>query len=87
MFTWNYRIMVDEEGTFKICEVFYDNGEISGYSDTDGPLGENLEEIQSDFNMMRHAFDKPVLIETELEIVHQTDVEPEEEEQEQENGE
>lgn len=74
--SWNYRVCkkvssykvdlsndVYEEDYFGICEVYYnEEGEIAFTSDTfQDPCGGTLEELKTSFNMMKEAFNKPVL--------------------------
>lgn len=51
------------EDQFGICEVYYnDKGDITFTSENFiEPYGETLEELKTSFNMMKEAFDKPVI--------------------------
>lgn len=51
------------EDSFGICEVYYnDEGDIAFTSEYfQEPFGETLEELKTSFNMMKEAFDKPVI--------------------------
>lgn len=51
------------EDQFGICEVYYnDKGDITFTSENFiEPYGETLEGLKTSFNMMKEAFDKPVL--------------------------
>jgi hypothetical protein len=67
MKTWNYRLMVDENGYYSIREVFYDeNKNIDGWTDECSPFGEDLNEIQQDINYMLQAFQRDILVESEI---------------------
>ena len=74
--TWNYRVAckklevkidlsndVYEESCFGIVETYYnDEGEITFISENfQEPYGETLEDLKTGFNMMKEAFDKPVI--------------------------
>ena len=66
MSTWNYRI-VKTKGSlydeYEIREVFYD--EIGNptfcIDEPSCPYGETIEELKEDYELMKKAFDKPVL--------------------------
>jgi hypothetical protein len=65
--TWNYRVMVDGDGTYSLREVYYDeNKKIEGWTDECMPIGESLEEIISDLKYMQQAIMRPILVETEI---------------------
>lgn len=68
--TWTYRIIRDEEGGHRIAEVYTDllhvEGGTSWTADPIAPYGESLDELRRTLDMMRHAFNYPVLEETEL---------------------
>ena len=67
MNTWNYRIMVNGDGHFSIREVFYgDNKDIEGWTDECSPFGETLDELTNDINYMMQAFQRDILIESEI---------------------
>lgn len=61
--TWNYRIVEDEHGGLAIHEVYYDDMEVITDWTRDGvsPFGDNMQELNTDFNMMQDAFYEPVL--------------------------
>ena len=74
--SWNYRVAckklevkidlsndVYEESCFGIVETYYnDEGEITFISENFiEPYGETLEELKTSFNMMKEAFEHPVL--------------------------
>ena len=74
--TWNYRVAckklevkidlsndVYEESCFGIVETYYnDEGEITFISESfQEPYGETLEDLKTSFNMMKEAFELPVL--------------------------
>ena len=52
-----------EEDQFGICEVYYnDKGDITFTSENFiEPYGETLEDLKTNFNLMKEAFDKEVL--------------------------
>lgn len=65
--TWNYRIMVNGDGHYSMREVFYDeNKNIEGWTDECSPFGETLEELTSDMNYMMQAFQRDILVESEI---------------------
>lgn len=51
------------EDTFGICEVYYnDEGDITFTSENFiEPYGETLEDLKTNFNLMKEAFDKEVI--------------------------
>ena len=51
------------ENQFGICEVYYnDEGKVTSTTERFiEPYGETLEELKANFNMMKEAFDKPVI--------------------------
>lgn len=65
-FTWNYRrarlIDDDREIYFGIVEAYYDDGVLVGWNE-EGQIayGEDLEQLETDFEFMKEAFDRPVL--------------------------
>lgn len=74
--TWNYRVAckklevkidlsndVYEESCFGIVETYYnDEGEITFISESfQEPYGETLEDLKTNFNLMKEAFDKEVI--------------------------
>lgn len=65
--TWNYRILKSETG-YSIREVYYDdNGNIEGWTSTAcEPSGEDMDDLEDDFEGMRLAFHRPVLDEKQL---------------------
>lgn len=75
--SWNYRVIaVDnadfDEEYFEIYEVYYnDNGdEIVSISESSmAPFGDSLAELQEDFSKMELAFNKPLLIMSEIKLV------------------
>lgn len=68
---WNYRIVKHINYTDKpdyiyhnVCEVYYDdldnpNGMVP---ESDHPYGEDLETLLKDFELIKKALDKPVLV-------------------------
>ncbi len=76
--TWRYQIMrhkyetpgINGEYSFQIHEVYLDdNGEVDTWTE-DGmePFGESPEELRECYDMMKEAFDMPVLDENGDEI-------------------
>ena len=68
--TWRYRVTRGTthhfDGTtedfYAIREVYTDSGgSISWTADEVSPRGETLAELRADFELMRRAFDEPVL--------------------------
>ena len=65
-FTWNYRrarlIDDDREIYFGIVEAYYDDGVLVGWNE-EGQIayGEDLEQLETDFEFMKEAFDRPIL--------------------------
>lgn len=61
--SWNYRIIENEEGGLSIHEVYYDDmGVVCDWTERGiAPYGENMQELNTDFNMMQEAFYYPVL--------------------------
>lgn len=61
----DYSKVIDtlEETQYGIVETYYnDKGEIAFTSeDFQEPYGETLEDLKTNFNMMKEAFDKPVI--------------------------
>ena len=51
------------ENQFGICEVYYnDEGKVTSTTERFiEPYGETLEDLKANFNMMKEAFDKPVI--------------------------
>jgi hypothetical protein len=59
--TWNYRVIQRDE-SFSIQEVYYgDDDEIQGFSNDIALVGENVEDLKADLELMVTACDKPVL--------------------------
>lgn len=63
--SWNYRIVMKDEGygsSYGIHEVFYENGVPYGISENPvAPFGEDLEELETSFELMREALKKNIL--------------------------
>lgn len=67
MKTWNYRIVVDKDGTYSFREVFYgENKNIEGWTDECYAVGEDLADLRKDMEYMMQAFDREVLIEDDI---------------------
>ncbi|MCX7838258.1 MAG: hypothetical protein N2559_02220 [Anaerolineae bacterium] len=62
MMTWEYRVFREEDGTYVIREVYYDNGSIVACTEKAvTPMGESLEELQKDIEWFKEALELPVL--------------------------
>ncbi len=64
--TWNYRVirLVAPDGrvTYRIHEVYYEGEQVVTVTEEASiPSGEGVEELQEDFELMKAAFDRPVL--------------------------
>lgn len=65
--TWNYRVVkhiCEDDGfiSFAIYEVYHNSeNELSWTVDHKAPIGDSLDELRSDLNMMLKALDLPVL--------------------------
>jgi len=70
--TWNYRILadfdVDGEPFYCIHSVYYDeDGDVFAYGVTPTyAVGVTVEELQSDMEKLQAAFDRPILIKSEI---------------------
>lgn len=60
--SWNYRVL-QNENSVAIYEVYYDeNGDPRSCTMSPvSPIGEDVEGLKKDLEMMKQAFDKPVL--------------------------
>lgn len=60
--SWNYRLLVGEDGLLTVGEVYYDseNKPVAWRPEAASPLGENVEEIISTLKLMLDATQKPV---------------------------
>lgn len=68
MTTWNYRVCITDDGSYEIHEVYYDSLDRPEYR-TDrrvSPWGQSLTELKKEFEMMKAAFDKPVLTQSDF---------------------
>lgn len=71
---WNYRVVrcpqtVDgvEMEAFSVFEVYYEpDGTQAGYIHASAPYGETIDELCGDIDMMRMAFDLPVMERSDL---------------------
>lgn len=62
---WNYRVIQDEKGQYRVVEVFYDDhGNIDGWADsTDTILSwGSYHDLKGTAEAVLYAFDKPVLV-------------------------
>ena len=69
--TWNYRVVhrrCGDTDTFTIHEVFYNGaGEITAMTeDPVEPMGESLQELKDDVELMLTALNHPVVVEGEV---------------------
>lgn len=71
--TWNYRLIhldvsSPDEPWYEVREVFYnDDGAVASHSEAASAIvGNDIEEAKGVVDMLREAFDKPVLLESEL---------------------
>lgn len=63
---WNYRLVVtaenEDDRDIVVCEVYYDDaGNPNGYVDTAPPAGSTVSEALRAYELMRNAFNHPVL--------------------------
>jgi hypothetical protein len=62
MMTWEYRVFREDNGTYVIREVYYDNGSIVACTENAvAPMGESLDELQKDIEWFNEALKLPVL--------------------------
>ena len=60
--SWNYRVCTDEYGGFTIYEVYYDEkGQPYAFCGA-GLYGDSIKELRSTCDLVRKAFEKPVLL-------------------------
>lgn len=61
---WNYRVakkQFDGEDCYGIIEVYYEEGEVMGWTDFVDLLGwDNPEDLKGTLELMLKAFDKPI---------------------------
>lgn len=73
---WNYRVIKrveNGETLFDLQEVHYDDeGTVYGYSDASVTSWDTLENLRGTLELMRQAFDQPVMDETTHEIDGET---------------
>jgi len=65
---WNYRVIERNDGSFGIHEVYYDDNDVPEMCTAD-PIslyGESEADIREDLSKIVQAFDKPVLIDSEM---------------------
>ena len=85
---WDYRVVFvpyeegSDEGEYTIREVYYDSeGEITSWSDEAAQFtGYDFWDFADDFDHIAEAFDKPVLVLIDEELVEDDSEEDEEEE-------
>jgi hypothetical protein len=63
MSTWNYRVLQSLDGTgYFIAEVYYDGDKLSWVDDSRDCLRwDNFDDLKSTVELIRRAFDKPLL--------------------------
>jgi hypothetical protein len=63
MITWEYRVFREDDGTYVIREVFYDDDDLlTGCTESAvEPMGESLEELAKDIDSFKEALKLPVL--------------------------
>lgn len=63
---WNYRVVSLDEDVLKVVEVYYDStGKIAGWCEGE-PLGETVDQLTADLDLMREAVRRPVLYRSDL---------------------
>lgn len=67
--SWNYRI-VKYNNMFGIKEVYYTEGKISSWTkDFIEISGEEYMDLINDFNLVKLAFNKPILLEVDDKLI------------------
>lgn len=65
--SFNYRL-VQHTNTIGIYEIYYDeNGKIDGYAEKPIIVGNDLKDLRGEIEHLKRAFDKPILIMSDLE--------------------
>jgi hypothetical protein len=60
--TWNYRILKDDAGCFRLAEVYYgSDGKLEAWCAADLEHLESLDELETSYRQMSEAFKQPVL--------------------------
>ena len=62
--SWNHRLLAfaeKDELLFEVCEVYYDDGKPTGYTENPRVWGETKSEIRWTLRHMRKALRKPIL--------------------------
>ena len=81
MGTWEYRVVervssrphMDDAIWYEIIEVYYDDeGKIDGTSDAVRPVGDSVEDLREDLELMLTATNKPVISHEELNSDNET---------------
>lgn len=62
--TWNHRVILHEDGTFGIYEVFYNNGKPWGRTETPSVVGDTPGELIEELTRMAECIAKPILDDT-----------------------
>ena len=65
--TWNYRVIKhfpnSPDSYLSIRAVFYEEGHPSSWTEEDAiPLGDDLDELGKDLDLLREALSKPILV-------------------------
>ena len=64
MTTWEYRVQEKVAGDnrwYEIIEVYYEKGKVVGTTDAVHPVGDSVEDLRQDLELMLRALDKPVI--------------------------
>ena len=69
--SWNYRVVLEND-TYTLREVYYDIPETDGMMWTENPaypMGETLDELRQDIDLMKAGLLSPVLTEVNGKLV------------------
>jgi hypothetical protein len=74
--SWNYRVVMQEANGYKslgLREIYYneDDSIFAMSREDEAPLGDDIEDLRGDLEIMMEALDKPVLVEKDIEFVDQ----------------
>ena len=64
---WNWRVArcSDDDGNewYRVIEVYYDtDGEVAGWGPPVAPIGNTVEDLRGELDLMMQAFDRPIFI-------------------------
>jgi len=63
---WNHRVVKEKDGTgeyyYSIREVYYKDGAIDGWSMDSRLIGNDYDDLKKGYELIRSAFEKPVLV-------------------------